>query len=124
MVVDGVTKIVVHRMFPPGQGMSFAGIMIQVHREPGIFFSRIPSPAVALVLSVAALVLVMLLLKRERVDETGILSGLLVGGGLSNVGERLVYGSVTDIFLFPGGLTTNIADIAILIGVGWILSRA
>lgn len=52
-------------------------------------------------------------------------SGLIVGGALGNVVDRLVHGAVVDfILLHAGGLhwpVFNIADAAITVGVGLVL---
>lgn len=46
---------------------------------------------------------------------------LVVGGGVSNLIDRLVYGGVRDIWQLPLLPTFNLADVAIMVGVLWIL---
>lgn len=80
------------------------------------------------VLSAVALLVVsfLLLLLREAEDQITALSiGLIVGGALGNVIDRLLYGAVADFFYFNYGAwwfpAFNIADAAITIGaVGFI----
>jgi len=45
------------------------------------------------------------------------IAGLLVGGALSNLADRLIFGSVTD-FLATPWLVVNVADLAVVVGVG------
>lgn len=46
---------------------------------------------------------------------------LIVGGGLANLGERVVFGRTTD-FVTLGNLTAlNVADVAILVGFSILL---
>jgi lipoprotein signal peptidase len=47
---------------------------------------------------------------------------LILAGGLSNLGERLITGSVRDYFLVANGIF-NLADAYILVGVIWFLVR-
>lgn len=48
--------------------------------------------------------------------------GLTIGGAISNVADRLIYGSVRD-FITVGNVALNIADVAILVGlIGWVFS--
>ena len=50
----------------------------------------------------------------------------IVGGGVANVFDRIVYGSVTDFMHidFGGSLRTgifNIADVSVMVGLGCLL---
>lgn len=55
-----------------------------------------------------------------RIDACAALA-CIAGGGISNTIDRIRFGAVTDLFIFPGGLLFNFADIAIIIGIVWFL---
>ncbi len=48
---------------------------------------------------------------------------LLVGGGLANLGERLLFGRTTDLLVVANRTALNVADLVILIGLLWLLAR-
>lgn len=77
-----------------------------------------------LLLSILALVITVLLLlwlkkAKNNLQKTGI--GLVIGGALANVVDRILYGAVADFFDFHLGLNHwpafNIADSCICVGV-------
>jgi signal peptidase II len=78
------------------------------------------------VLLVGMLIYVMF---NRQLDRLQVLSlAFIIGGGLSNVYDRLVYGQVTD-FMNMGlfGIRTgvfNFADVSIMIGLGLMLPSA
>lgn len=65
----------------------------------------------------------------RTLDRLQIISlAFIIGGGLSNVYDRLVYGQVTDFMnMGLGGLRTgvfNFADVSIMIGLGLMIPSA
>jgi signal peptidase II len=48
-------------------------------------------------------------------------AGLLVGGALGNLADRVRDGAVTDFIDFPYWATFNLADVAIVVGVGMLI---
>lgn len=46
---------------------------------------------------------------------------LVLGGGASNVIDRLAYGGVIDMFVIPGFTVFNIADLALITGSAWCM---
>ncbi len=84
----------------------------------GIFLSFLPSLAI---LSILYVVLTKMNLSR------GTIIGLsfIVGGGIGNIFDRIMYGSVTDFLhidlgLFRTGIF-NMADVSIMVGMGFVL---
>ncbi len=81
-------------------------------------------------LTIVASMVVLLLLGRRQLSPAFPLSrfptaaaGLLLGGGVSNLAERLFFGRTTDL-LDIGRLTAiNLADVAILVGLALLLWR-
>lgn len=79
--------------------------------------------ALALVICVA----VVIWIRRERPRHIGLVSaGLLIGGALGNVVDRVIYGGVAD-FLnmsccgFVNPYAFNVADIAIFVGAAGLI---
>ena len=75
------------------------------------------------VVGVAALFIVANILRKARPEagRLGVELGLLAGGALGNVIDRILYGRVTDFVVWRVGLhewpTFNIADAALVVGV-------
>ena len=101
--------------------------------NPGISFGLLQSEAALtqVLLSAFALAVVAGLLWWLRRAETRMVAaaiGLIVGGALGNVVDRLSYGGVADFFYFHLGEyywpAFNVADAAIVVGVGGLLIDA
>jgi signal peptidase II len=103
--------------------------------NPGISYSLLPADTAAgrwglLALALAATVVLGAWMWRTPLRPTGLGLGLIVGGALGNVYDRYAYGAVADFFLFHldterwGRLNWyvfNLADVAIVAGVGFLL---
>ncbi len=76
---------------------------------------------------VAAALIVHLILRSWERGNPAVAFGLalMFVGGVSNLLDRLWRGGVADVFYFAGGLTFNLADAYLLIGVAvaWAASR-
>ncbi|MBU1487837.1 signal peptidase II [bacterium] len=77
--------------------------------------------------SLAAILLILFLFRRIGQEEgyPGFAFGLILGGALGNIVDRLFYGAVVDFLDFGIGTlrwpTFNLADTAITVGVGLLL---
>ena len=77
-------------------------------------------PALAILVVSSLFLVVMLLwffLHHRRTVVWAVALGLIVGGGASNLFERLIGGSVADYIQFGGISQFNLADIAIIMGI-------
>jgi signal peptidase II len=76
-------------------------------------------------LSVAVTIGLWLWLAHARRPIAAVALGLVIGGALGNTLDRVVHGAVADFFLFHGfgfsWYVFNIADTAIVVGVGLLL---
>ena len=83
---------------------------------------------VLLAVSVAACVFVVIWLRRETSRLNALALGLILGGAAGNAVDRAVYGAVADFVLVHAGgfewYVFNIADAAIVVGVGLLLYGA
>ena len=97
-------------------------ITLRLAENPGIAFSLgadAPSWMVATV-TIAATVFIAVMVLRG-VLRPAVAGGLLLGGGLGNLVDRLAGGTVTD-FLDLGWFPSfNVADVALNVGVGLVL---
>ncbi len=81
-----------------------------------------------LVLPIIVLLLVLhyLLTKKEIDNLTVIGLSFIIGGGIGNMYDRILYGQVTDFFhidlggIFRTGIF-NMADVSVMVGMGFIL---
>ncbi len=55
--------------------------------------------------------------------ETRWIWMVVMGAGMSNLMDRLVWGGVWDFIRYPGGVTGNLADVILVGAVGWLLWR-
>jgi signal peptidase II len=99
--------------------------------NPGVAFSMfqdLPGGRILLtLLAVVALVVVIAYLRKTPVEATRVhvALGLVGGGAIGNLVDRVMYGKVTDFIVWKKGIhewpAFNIADAALCIGVGLIL---
>jgi signal peptidase II len=110
----------------PGQSFLGGAVQLEYALNPGAFlgFGGGWPASVRLVVFTAftaiGVVVIAALARRVRVVPAHVGLGLIAGGALSNLADRLVAGSVVDfLYLEVGPLHTgvfNVADIAILAG--------
>ena len=81
-----------------------------------------------LILPIAVLLFVLrYLLTKNDIDNLTIIGlSFIVGGGIGNMYDRILYGQVTDFFhvdlggIFKTGIF-NMADVSVMVGMGFIL---
>lgn len=103
------------------------GFGVRLATNEGVSFGRFAGSADLVLAAVAALavaVAVAICVAPSRY-RTGL--GLLLGGALGNLVDRIRYGAVLDFIDVPWWPTFNLADVAIVAGVGlvvWQVLRA
>jgi signal peptidase II len=99
-------------------------------KNPGISYSLMRAHTGTqrlglLVFIFAATALLALWLWKAGTNLAGLGLGLIVGGALGNLYDRLAYGFVTDFYHFHLGTFSwyvfNLADVAIVLGVGLLI---
>jgi signal peptidase II len=133
-ILDQLTKVWAADRLPPlgSRGLSVYGrhVVLVYARNPGVAFSGLQGLAngriLLSLLSLAALALVVMYLRKLpsalRAHALGL--GLIFGGALGNLIDRLRLGKVTDFVLVDTGFwpfnpwpVFNVADAALVIGI-------
>jgi signal peptidase II len=120
VLADRVTKGLVSSGIAPGQHRSFLpGVQLVHVRNTGVAFSLFSGGgAPVLILTFAALsVLVAYLARRPERRGLWVPTGLLVGGAVGNLIDRIGSGAVTDFIKLPLWPAFNVADMSITFGV-------
>lgn len=119
VAADQATKEIAQRAFAPGDGVHVAGsLWLSPFYNPGVDGGGFEGKALPLALFglVAILGIFGFLAHRHALRPVVLLGfGLLVGGGIGNLVDRLRLGSVSD-FIVRGGTAFNLADVAIYVG--------
>jgi signal peptidase II len=120
LIVDRITKHAVVTGIPVGDAHKFLPGVNLVHiRNSGVAFGFFAGGgALVLVLTFTALAaLVVYFVLRPTRPWLWIPTGLLVGGAVGNLIDRLANGSVTDFIKLPLWPAFNVSDMAITFGV-------
>lgn len=121
IAADRITKHIVRGHIGLQQSRTvIPGILRLVHyRNTGVAFDFLSGagPVVIIVEGIALLALLVYVARHPRRRGLWVPTGLLLGGALGNLLDRLLDGSVTDFIKFPHWPAFNVADIAITIGV-------
>jgi signal peptidase II len=120
VLVDQLTKQAVRGGIQVGEERRFfIGIKLVHVRNTGVAFSLFSGGGtLVLVFTLLALaVLIGYLARRPERPWLWVPTGLLIGGALGNLIDRLVHGAVTDFIKLPLWPAFNIADISITFGV-------
>ena len=126
IVLDAVTKwLVWQQLQQPLVLVPNVLQLVRVQNENLAFSVGLPGNAETLLVGALLVGLVAWLCKHMLQDRIGYLEamgwGCIVGGGIGNFVERLLFGSVTDfiaVWRFP---IWNVADMALCLGVGLVL---
>jgi signal peptidase II len=120
LLVDQVTKRLVQSGIAEGEHNGvFPGVELVHVRNRGVAFGAFAGggTVVAVVIGVALVALVAWFTRHARKDLAWLPTGLLLGGAVGNIFDRVRDGAVTDFVKFPAWPAFNVADIAITFGV-------
>jgi signal peptidase II len=120
LAVDQLTKLLVRDGIAQGEEDPILPALKLVHvRNEGVAFG-IDAGGATLVIVLIALALLGLVLYFARHTARPLIwlpVGLLLGGALGNIADRIRDGAVTDFLKIPAWPAFNVADIAITVGV-------
>jgi signal peptidase II len=120
LLVDQVTKRLVQSGIAEGDRNGvFPGVELVHVRNHGVAFGAFAGGGaiVAVVIGAALVALVVWFTRHARKDLAWLPTGLLLGGAIGNIFDRVRDGAVTDFVKFPAWPAFNVADIAITFGV-------
>lgn len=123
VVADALTKLAAARWLT---GTVDLGVMgLRVTYNSGVAFGLGAEQPAGVVLAVTGLAVVVMAVAAWRGHLDGPFpAGLLVGGGLANLADRAIGGSVVDLFDLGWWPVFNLADVFITTGVGLLLLAA
>ena len=121
LVVDQVSKLLVRGGMERGEEDPILPGLKLVHvRNEGVAFGLDPGGGTTLLIVLVALALLALVLYFVRHQAKPLVwlpVGLLIGGAVGNLVDRVRDGGVTDFLKIPLWPAFNVADIAITVGV-------
>jgi len=128
VALDQIAKRWVQSTVPPGEENSvFLGVQIVHVMNRGVAFGALSGNPIVIIVVLAALAgLIVWFALHSRWRYVWIPTGLLLGGALGNIIDRVRDGAVTDFVKLPLWPAFNIADMAITFGVLallWVLER-
>lgn len=130
LVLDQITKLWVQQAMSLYQSIPVLGSFFKltyIHNPGAVFGMRLGSVYVHLALAGAALIFVCVLLwrlpKEDRLSGTGL--GLVLGGAIGNMIDRVRLGEVIDFLDFGFGDVRwwifNLADMYVSVGTGLLI---
>ena len=124
VAADVVTKVIAVTTLSGG-AVDVGIIDLRLVRNNGVAFgagSFLP-PVVLIALTAAVAAIAALAAWRGAIHR-GIASGLVVGGAVANLADRIIGGSVIDMFDLGWWPAFNVADICIVVGAGILLLQS
>ena len=118
LVLDQVTKVLIRSWLELGRSLQLLPFLSITHTQNiGIAFGFLQFEALRWVLVLVALVVVVLIAISRPEKQHQVVWGLIMGGAVGNMLDRIVFGPVTDFIAFSFWPAFNIADSALTIGV-------
>lgn len=120
LAADQIVKALVVAALQRGEERDIvAGIKLVNTRNTGVAFGQLQNagPIVAIVIAVAICALLVYFARHAQLPLMWLPTGMLLGGALGNVVDRLREGAVIDFLKLPYWPAFNVADASITIGV-------
>jgi signal peptidase II len=120
LVLDQVTKALVRNGVDIGEEDAILPAVTLVHvRNSGVAFGAFSGGGAVVIVLVAAALSALLYYFATHLDKrlVWLPTGMLLGGAIGNIIDRLRDGAVTDFVKLPAWPAFNVADISITLGV-------
>jgi signal peptidase II len=121
VVLDQITKHAIERSIVPGEEHRFLpGVQFVNTRNRGVAFGFLPGDhdAVTVLIVLALIALLVYFARHATRAWMWLPTGMIAGGALGNILDRLRHGSVTDFIKLPLGWPPfNLADASITLGI-------
>jgi signal peptidase II len=118
---DQLTKRAIEHSIVRGDTRNvFPGVQLVNTRNHGVAFGFFPGShvGVTILIGVALLALLLYFARHARQPMIWLPTGMLIGGALGNIVDRVRHGSVTDFVKLPLGWPPfNLADASITLGI-------
>jgi len=129
LAADQTTKLVVCIHLQPGSSKPLVGnwLFLTLTRNAGSAFGILESPWIPVLASILISVVLLIYAMSGRLlgkPRRALPLGLIVGGALGNLVDRLRVGAVIDFIDLRVWPVFNLADVAITIGVGLLVVEA
>lgn len=96
-------------------------LSLEIHKNPGVAFGlALPESTIIILITITLSSLVWYRYKKRKVEDFGLGNigfGLIIGGAISNLIDRLRFGYIIDFINLRSWSVFNIADVAIVVGV-------
>jgi len=120
VILDQAAKALVNDNIVKGDVVELLGpLKLTLTHNDGVAFGLAGGSGVIVILlaSVALIALGAFIASAPESNLTWVAGGLILGGALGNLIDRVRIGHVTDFILLPGWPAFNLADCAITVGV-------
>jgi signal peptidase II len=120
IALDQATKALVRNDVAIGEHKDvFLGIDIVHVQNEGVAFNQLGGGGTLVSIVVGAALLALLVYFATHLNKplVWLPTGMLLGGALGNIIDRIRYGAVTDFIKFPAWPAFNVADTSITLGV-------
>jgi signal peptidase II len=120
VVLDQATKAAVRSGIAQGESDGvFPGVELVHVRNEGVAFSRFSGGGTIVTIIVAAALVALVAYFATHLNKplVWLPTGMLLGGALGNIIDRVRYGAVTDFIKLPAWPAFNVADVSITLGV-------
>ena len=124
LAADQIVKALVVAGLERGEERDIvAGIKLVNTRNTGIAFGQLQDGGaiVAVVVAVAICALLVYFARHAQLPLMWLPTGMLLGGALGNVADRIREGAVVDFLKLPYWPAFNVADASITVGVVFLL---
>lgn len=124
LVIDQVTKVLIEDRLVPGEHVDAVGpfSLTYAHNDGVAFGLAGGGGAILIVLTIGALAVLTWWFHRNTAKAGAwVATGLVTGGALGNLADRIASGSVTDFIDVSAWPPFNVADIGITTGVALLV---
>jgi signal peptidase II len=121
LIVDQLVKRLVVASIEPGQVKTVLPFLDLVHvMNDGVAFSSFAGKPwmVGILVAVALIALTIWFVRNRTVPYAWLAAGMLAGGAVGNILDRLTEGAVIDFLKPPSFPAFNLADSSIVVGMG------